>query len=228
MKILILEDEKALCDSMVAYLQQESSVCDYARDYSEAILQVSREEYDCVIIDITLPSGNGLNLINTLKAQGSKAAIIIVTARNSLGDKIYGLDLGADDYLTKPFHLAELNARVNSVLRRKISAFESEIIFEDFWISPSFRKVTCKGTDLLLTRKEYELLVYFIVNKFRVLSRESISEHLWGDLTVDMDTFDIIYTHVKNLRKKIHQASGENYIQSVYGIGYSFRKSAPE
>jgi DNA-binding response OmpR family regulator len=163
-----------------------------------------------------------LDLIKILKSNGSETGIIIISAKNSLDDKVTGLEIGADDYLTKPFHLPELNARIKSIIRRRNFAGANEINFNEIRILPSQMEAIVNGTSLGLTRKEYDLLVYFISNKERVLTREAIAEHLWGDQMDLADSFDFIYTHIKNLRKKIMDKGGEDYIRTIYGMGYKF------
>jgi DNA-binding response OmpR family regulator len=224
MKILVIEDEKPLLDSIKSYLKKESYVCEVAQDFDDASQKINVYEYDCVVVDITLPNGNGLDIIRDLKKNGSRAGIIVISAKNSLTDKVTGLEIGADDYITKPFHLAELNARIKSVLRRKNFEGSKEVVFEEIRIDTETLRVFIKNTEIVLTRKEYEMLLYFLSNKGKVLTREAIAEHLWGDNISDADTFDFIYTHVKNLRKKIAQARGSDYVKTVYGVGYTFRK----
>jgi DNA-binding response OmpR family regulator len=170
-----------------------------------------------------LPGGNGLDIIKQLKTNNSKAGIIIISAKNSLDDKIVGLDLGADDYLPKPFHLSELNARIKALIRRRNFDGNKAIIVNEITITAEERKVSVKGQEVSLTTKEYELLLFFISNKNRVLSKNSIAEHLWGDDIDQIDNHDFIYTHLKNLRKKLSEKDCEDYIQTVYGIGYSFK-----
>lgn len=178
--------------------------------------------YDCFVIDIGLPDGNGLDLIPLIKERDSNAGILILTARDALTDKITSLESGADDYLTKPFHLSELAARIKAIYRRRNLGGNTVIRHNEIEVIIQTRIVKVNGKPLTLTRKEYDLLVYFLSNKERVLSRESIVEHLWGDEVIMADTFDFLYTHIKNLRKKIMDKGGRDYIRSVYGIGYRF------
>ncbi|MDD5571114.1 MAG: response regulator transcription factor [Bacteroidales bacterium] len=222
MKILVVEDEKELSNSIVSYLKQEGYVCESAMDYPAGSEKADVYNYDCVIVDITLPGGSGMDIIRELKGKNSDTGIIIISAKNSLDDKISGLDIGADDYLTKPFHLSELNARVKSIIRRKKFEGNREIIFNEIKITPDEMKVFVNKKEIILTKKEYDLLVYFISNKNRVVTKESIAEHLWGDEIDTVDSFDFIYTHIKNLRKKIIEKGGEDYVKTVYGIGYKF------
>jgi len=220
MKILVVEDEKNLLETVTAFLQGEGFVCEKADSYFAAEDKLAAFDYDIIILDITLPDGNGLDLLRKIKASDNGAGILIVSARNSLDDKLKGLDLGADDYITKPFHLSELNSRIRAVLRRRIFNGSKELNLNEFRLLPEEREVFVKNKRLQLTPKEYELLLYFVVNKNRVLTRQSIAEHLWGDYIDMADRFDFVYTHLNNLRKKIKKAGGLDYIKTVYGIGY--------
>jgi DNA-binding response OmpR family regulator len=222
MKVLLIEDEKALAQSIAEFLQQENYLCETAMTFNEAIEKIHLYEYDCLLVDISLPDGNGLNIIRELKKSKIETGIIIISARNSLDDKITGLDIGADDYLTKPFHLPELNARLKSVIRRRAFGGSNEILFNEIRIDPDKMEVSVNKKPVVLTRKEYDLLIYFLANKDRVLSKESIAEHLWGDEIDMVDSFDFIYTHIKNLRKKMLEKGSKDYIRTVYGIGYKF------
>jgi len=224
MNILIVEDEKALAENMVNYLDQSGYHCEWVDNLTNAQEKVWSYSYDCIIVDITLPDGSGLDVIERLKAIKSKSGIIIVSAKNAMEDKIAGLDIGADDYLTKPFDLSELNARIKSVIRRRSFEAQNEIIFQEIAISPYDHVVTVHGKPLNLTKKEFDLLLYFVSNQKRVITKESIAEHLWGDDMDMVDSFDFIYSHLKNLRKKIEEKGGKDYIQTVYGIGYKFMK----
>ena len=222
MKILLIEDEKELSRSITDYLQNENYLCEAVFNFEQAIEKINLYHYDCIIVDINLPDGSGLNLIRALKENKSETGIIIISARNSLDDKIIGLEIGADDYLTKPFHLPELNARIKSIIRRRSFGGVNEIVFNDLRILPEQMEVSVKNQSLVLTKKEYDLLVFFLSNKDRILTRESIAEHLWGDEMDTADSFDFIYTHIKNLRKKIMEKGGEDYIKTIYGMGYKF------
>ena len=222
MKILLIEDEKELCKSIETYLTQENYLCESALTYDQAIEKVNLYIYDCVVVDITLPDGTGLDIIRDLKKNKKETGIIIISAKNSLDDKIIGLDIGADDYLTKPFHLSELNARIKSIIRRRSFAGSNEIIVNEIHILPDQMQVMVNGNEIMLTKKEFDLLIFFISNKNRVLTKEAIAEHLWGE-EIDMaDSFDFIYTHIKNLRKKMLEKGGNDYINTIYGMGYKF------
>ena len=227
-KILLIEDEPALAASIQDFLQAEGYLVEYAADFPAAEEKVALYEYDCLLVDINLPGGGtGLDVIHNLKKQHPETGVIIVSARNALDDRITGLDLGADDYLTKPFHLPELNARLKAILRRRQFGGSTDIDFGDIKVNPERREVRVLGQPLELTPKEYDLLLYFLANKHRVLRREIIAEHLLGDDVDQMDDFNFIYSHVKNLRKKLISHGSADYIHMVYGIGYKFtdRKS---
>ena len=221
MKILIVEDEEELRDSIVSFLDEEGFLCEQAASLSQAIEKVNIYEYDCILVDVGLPDGNGLHIIKELKKNHPETGIIIVSAKNSIDDKTSGLDLGADDYLTKPFHLSELNSRIKSLLRRRKFDGKKELTFDCIRIVPDNRQAFVNNEPLLLTKKEYDLLVFFVTNPGRVLTKESIAEHLWGDFADSSDTFDFIYSHIKNLRRKILEKSGTDYFQNVYGTGYA-------
>ena len=222
MKILIVEDEPELLKEIKAYLLKENYICEISDSFNNASEKLHLYHYDIAIIDITLPGGSGLALIELLKKQKADTGILIISAKNSLDDKLTGLDLGADDYITKPFHLAELNARVKALLRRKNFNGSTEIIHNEIKIHPKDKLVFVHNKKLALTKKEYELLTFFIANKNRLLTKESIAEHLWGDNIDLADNFDFIYVHINNLRKKIALVGGEDYLQTVYGMGYKY------
>lgn len=220
MKILIIEDEKGLSESIVAYLSSQDYQCDVAEDYMSAEYKTEYNDYDCILLDITLPGGNGLKILEQLKADKKTDGVLIISAKNSLDDKIQGLNLGADDYLSKPFHLSELNARIAAIIRRKKFEGNSILEFDNITIDIQSKLVTVENNPVELTKKEYQLLIYFISNKKRLISKEAIAEHLWGN---DMaGNLDFIYTHIKNLRKKLMDAGDADYIKSVYGMGYKF------
>jgi len=222
MKLLLIEDEKELSRSITEYLAKENYLCESVGNYEDAVEKINLYQYDCIIVDITLPDGSGLNIIRELTHIKSETGIIIVSAKNSLEDKISGLEIGADDYLTKPFHLPELNARIKSVIRRRSFAGKNEIIFKEIKILPDQIEVTVHDQPITLTKKEYDLLIFFLANKDRVVTKDAIAEHLWGDEMDLADSFDFIYTHIKNLRKKIMEKGGNDYIRTIYGIGYKF------
>lgn len=222
MKVLIIEDNDELAQNITDYLAREGYVCELASNHSSAIDKLSGFQYDCIILDILLPDGNGLEILKYIKADKITSGVLIVSAKNSLDDKINGLELGADDYLTKPFHLPELNARLKAIYRRKYLKGDHEIIFNEIQINTTSIEVRVGDHLLDLTPKEYALLLYFLTNQNRVLTRQTIAEHLWGDYTDNLLNFDFVYQHVKNLRKKIITAEGKDYIETVYGLGYKF------
>ena len=222
MKVLIIEDEKALSDSICSYLDNENFICETAFDYHSAIEKISLYDYTCIILDISLPGGSGLSILKELKKANKADGVLIISAKNSLEDKVQGLNAGADDYLTKPFHLPELGARVAAIIRRKEFGGQKTISFDELTIHPDEKKVTVNEDVVDLTRKEYELLLYFVGNKNKVISKNAIAEHLWGDNMDISDNYDFIYTHIKNLRKKLMQKGCPDYIKSVYGMGYKF------
>jgi DNA-binding response OmpR family regulator len=222
MKILIIEDNKELAQSMTYYLEEEHYICECAYSYNEALDRLSFNSYDCILLDIMLPDGNGLNLLNHIKNEKINSGVLIISAKDALDDKIKGLEKGADDYITKPFHLPELHARLRAVYRRKKMDGYNDVKFNEIILNTDTLEVFIHGTRLEVTQKEFELLLYFLVNKNRVLSKQSIANHLWGDYTDNLANFDFVYQHVKNLRKKIAIAQGNDYVETVYGLGYKF------
>ena len=220
MKLLIIEDEKALSNSISEYLNTENFKCETAYDFNTAMEKIALYDYACIILDITLPGGSGLDILKELKENNKADAVLIISAKNSLDDKVHGLKAGADDYLTKPFHLPELGARVAAIIRRKSFDGKNTIVFDELTLDLLDKTVKVHNTVIDLTRKEYDLLLYFISNKNRVISKGAIAEHLWGDDMDIADNYDFIYTHIKNLRKKLVQAGCPDYIKSVYGMGY--------
>lgn len=221
MKILVIEDEKNLSESIIEYFgkqyQMESAV-----SYQEAMNKILNFDYDCILLDITLPDGNGLNILKTLKEDGKTDGVIIISAKGSLEDKIEGLELGADDYLPKPFHLSELGARIASIIRRRKFEGKNQLHINDLIIDSDAKMVTFNGKVIDLTRKEYDLLLYLSVNRNKVISKDAIAEHLSGEQADYMDNYDIIYAHIKNLKKKITAAGAEDHLKSVYGMGYKY------
>ncbi|MEI6679283.1 MAG: response regulator transcription factor [Mariniphaga sp.] len=222
MKILVIEDEKLLSDTIVSYLKEVGYLSEQAGTFELASEKVNLYEYDCVLVDIGLPDGNGLILVRELKKCHPETGIIIISAKNSLDDKIQGLDLGADDYMTKPFHLSELNSRIKSLIRRRKFEGKQAVIIENITIIPENRQVFVDQEQLQLTKSEFDLLLFFVANRGRVLSKESIAEHLWGDFVDAADSFDFVYSHLKNLRRKLAEKTMKDYFQNVYGTGYVF------
>ena len=223
MRVLLVEDEKDLASSIAAYLKTNEKIdCDMADKLDRAVELCGLYDYDCFLVDIGLPDGSGLDLIKIIKTKNSRAGIIIISARDSIDDRIAGLNIGADDYLVKPFHLSELNARIFSLLRRLKLDGNSTLILNEISIDPKSRDVLINETRLELTKSEYNLLFYLITNKNQVISKTSIAEHLAGDYVDVLDSLDFVYLHIKNLRKKMLKAGCEDYIKTVYGVGYKF------
>lgn len=222
MKLLIIEDEKEISESISQYFANEEFLCDAAYDYNSAIEKIHLNEYVCIILDITLPGGSGLDILRELQEMEKADGIIIISARNSLDDKIIGLKTGADDYLAKPFHLPELGARVAAIIRRRSFGGKNKITLGHLVLDVFKKTLQLKDQDIPLTRKEYELLLYFISNKNKVVTKEAIVEHLWGSYIEMADSYDFIYAHIKNLRKKLVQAGCPDYIKVAYGMGYKF------
>lgn len=220
MKILVVEDELELLASIVQSLEKEHFLVEKAVDYHSALDKIVGYEYDCILLDINLPNGSGLEILKALKTEHKKSSVIIISAKNSLDDKLMGLDEGADDYLVKPFHLAELNARIRSVLRRK--EFDGQKLLEVTNLKIDFTSRTVHVNEQLLSlnRKEFDILTYLLVNKNRLVNRTSLAEHVWGDHIDEADNFEFIYSQIKNLRKKLKDHEAEIEIQAVYGLGY--------
>ena len=228
MKILVIEDEHELSKSICAYLKSDHFICEASYDYQDAMRKIHESAYACILLDITLPNGNGLHILSELKRLGKAEGVLIISAKNSLNDKVTGLQLGADDYLTKPFHMPELSARVGAIIRRKSFGGLNRIVIENLVIDMESKVVEGPHGNIELTRKEYELLRYFVANQNKVLTKESIVDHLWGEQIDMADNYDFIYTHVSNLRKKLSQAGCKDYVKAVYGMGYKFDAGSGE
>ena len=222
MKILMVEDEELIRESVHGFLINEGFVCETTATFSEASFKLDLYEYDIILIDVTLPDGNGLNLVKQVKLSHPKTGIIITSARNSLDDKISGLDLGADDYLTKPFHLSELNSRIKALFRRRWFQGSEEIIIGPIRINPEKRQLCINNQIVDLTKKEFDLILFLAANPNRVLTKETIAEHLLGDNSDLMENFDFIYTHMNNLRRKLANEGVKDLVKTIYGIGYKF------
>lgn len=222
MKILIIEDEEELSKSIVSYLKAANYSCELAGDVRTAIDKTESYDYDCILLDISLPDGNGLTVLKELKANKKSDGVIIISAKNSIDDRIAGLNLGADDYLTKPFHLSELSARIAAVIRRRRFDGNNILLLNEIVIDTVAKTVLINHTPIDVTRKEYDLLLYLATNKNRVISKNAIAEHLSGSETDAFDSFDFIYAHIKNLKKKMVKEGCTDYIKSIYGMGYKF------
>jgi len=220
MKILIIEDEKDMMHNMKTTLEKENYLVECAFNYREAMSKIGVYDYDCILLDITLPDGNGLEILKELKENGIGDSVIIVSAKDSLDDKVLGLDLGADDYLPKPFHMAELNARVKAVLRRRKFAGSNLLQLNNVTIDIDSHQVIIDGHQLDLNRKEFDVLFYLCTNHERLVSKSALAEHVWGDYIDQASNFDFIYSQIKNLRKKLSENNAEIEIKAVYGIGY--------
>ena len=225
MKILIVEDEEDLLSSLIAFSNKESYQHDIAKTYSEASERIALYEYDCILLDITLPDGNGLTLLENLKKTKKTDGVIIISARNSIDDKIRGLNLGADDYLTKPFHFSELNARIQAVIRRKKFDAPHKLSLANLEIDLNQHIVTIGGQAVSLTKKEFDILQHLIANQNRVVSKTSLAEYIWGDHVDDVNSFAFLFVHIKNLKKKLRQAQAEVEVKNIYGVGYQLVKT---
>lgn len=222
MRLLIIEDGKQLAESMVEYLQKEGYQCEVTNSVEDAIEKVMLYNYDCILLDIMLPDGSGFTVLERLKEEGKMDGVIIISAKDSLDDRVAGLKLGADDYLAKPFHLPELGARVEALIRRKNFQGSNKIVFDKLSIDVHAQLVKVDERVVPLTRKEYDLLLFMISNKGRVVSKNSIAEHLSGDMADMLDNHGFVYAQIKNLKKKLSESGCKDYIKTVYGFGYKW------
>lgn len=220
MKILIIEDEIDLQDVIRTFLEKEKFLVEVAKDYNSGLEKVANYDYDCILLDIMLPGGNGMKLLSEMRDLGKDGSVIIISAKDSVEDKVEGLELGADDYLAKPFHLAELLARVKSVLRRKHQQGVNMLEHKNVRIYPDERRVEVNDMEVQLNRKEYDLLYYFLVRPDKLVQKTSLAEAIWGDNADQADSLDFIYSQVKNLRRKLKENQADIDLQAVYGIGY--------
>lgn len=220
MKILIVEDERVIAEEIVRFLSGQGFVCEVAHSAASADEKIHLYEYDVIVLDLMLPDGDGLTLLRGIKLRNPETGIIIVSAKDSLADKIEGLERGADDFLTKPFHLGELNARIQALLRRNVRHGEEILRCGEIIMRPRSMEAEVHGVAVSLTPKEYELLLYFVVNRNRVLGKQAIAEHLWGDAYDMADNFDVVYVHVNNLRRKLVAGGACDRIRTIYGVGY--------
>jgi len=223
MKILLIEDEAELATSIIDYLKSNQHICEWANNILAALDKISIYDYDCILLDLNLPDGDGFRILTELKKRNKMEGVIITSARESLETRLDGLKLGADDYLTKPFHLAELLARIEALVRRKQFSGQNIVYFNEIAIDILSKEVKVKEKIVDLTKKEIDLLLYLIGNKGRVLSKAALAEHLSGDMADMLDNHGFVYAHIKNLKKKLHDASCQDYIKTVYGLGYKWQ-----
>jgi len=223
MKLLIIEDEESLRRSILQYLTAEGNICDIAPTFDQAIEKISLYDYDCVLLDLGLPDGEGLELLRCLKKLKKPDGVLIISARDSIEQRVEGLSLGADDYLVKPFHLSELNARITAIVRRRNFNGSDQLVFNEIEIDVTSKEVKVKATQVYLTKKEFDILLYFVTNKSKVISKSAAAVHIWGEDADMADSFDFIYTHIKNIRKKLTDSGSKDYFHSIYGIGYKFQ-----
>lgn len=224
MKVLIVEDEKMLAYEMEAFLKKNFYVCDLAHSFKSGIAQLDTNRYDFVLIDLSLPDGDGLEVLKYAKKANPEAAYIIITARTHLKDRVSGLDLGADDYLAKPFYLLELQSRMQAISRRKFNIKEELISIGDFQVDLQKRLVLFDGESIELSRKEFDLLSYLLLHKNRVLTRAQLSEHIWGTFVNDDYDSNYIDAHIKNIRKKLNSSANTTWLETVRGVGYRINK----
>jgi len=220
MRILIIEDEKHISNDIEKYLIPEGFKCDTSFNYLDAEDKIISNQYDIILLDITLPNGSGLDLIPIIKEQKNNTGILIISAKNSIDDKINGLDNGADDYITKPFYLTEINARIKSVIRRRQHDNVTEITFEEITINANEKSVYVNKQLINLTKSEYDIFLYFVANKNRLVTKQALADHLLGAAGDDLNSYDLIYSHIKNLRKKLIEAGAKDYIKTMYATGY--------
>lgn len=223
MKLLLIEDEKELGVSIQKYLTSKDFVCEWATKAQMAIEKISMYDYDCILLDLMLPDGNGFDILKELKHQNKTEGIIIISAKETLETKIEGFQLGADDFLTKPFHLSELLVRIQALIRRKNFKGNNIVVFNEIEIDVFAKTVKVNTQKIEVTKKEIGLLLYLIGNENRVLSKSAIAEHLSGDMADMLDNHDFVYAHIKNLKKKLSDAGSGDYIKSVYGLGYNWK-----
>lgn len=222
MKILIIEDNHKLSDSIRDYLKQQNYLCEQAFDYNDALMKSGSYDYDCILLDLMLPGGDGLDILRNIRKKNNGTGVIIISAKDSIDDRVAGLEIGADDYLPKPFALPELSMRIFALIRRKEFSTRNIVSSNGVTINLLEKTVTVNGKDVVLTRSEYELLLFLISNRDKVVSKAAIAEHLSGEMADLLDSFDFIYSHMKNLKAKLAKAGVENCIKTIYGTGYKW------
>ncbi len=220
MKILIIEDEPELRKTVQSSLEASRHLVEYASDYNAGLRKTEDYKYDCILLDLMLPGGNGLDILKEIRKLHPETSVIILSAKDAVDDKVAGLDLGADDYLAKPFHLAELHSRINSALRRRVRNGGDHIVYKNLKIYPEDRILKINGQEVSLNRKEYDMLYYFMVRPNKLLQKTTLAESIWGDNIDQADSLDFIYSQVKNLRKKLKDNHSAADLQAVYGVGY--------
>ncbi|MFV0588789.1 response regulator transcription factor [Bacteroides reticulotermitis] len=224
MKLLIIEDERTLSQNIANYLSAEDYRCEQAYTFDDAIEKVTLYDYDCILLDLMLPGGNGLDILQVIKQKTNPTGVVIVSAKDSLDDKINGIKIGADDYLPKPFHLSELSVRVYSVIRGRHFSGNNLLTTQSITIDLLSKEVKVNGQSIVLTKSEYELLLFFISNRNQVITKSALAEHLSGDMADMLDNQDFIYAHIKNLKAKLAHAGCKNCIKNLYGIGYKWNE----
>ncbi len=224
MKLLIIEDERTLSQNIANYLSKEDYRCEQAYTFEDAIEKVTLYDYDCILLDLMLPGGNGLDILQVIKQKTNPTGVVIVSAKDSLDDKINGIKIGADDYLPKPFHLSELSVRVYSVIRGRHFSGNNLLTSQSITIDLLSKEVKVNGQSIVLTKSEYELLLFFISNRNQVITKSALAEHLSGDMADMLDNQDFIYAHIKNLKAKLAHAGCKNCIKNLYGIGYKWNE----
>lgn len=225
MKLLIIEDDASLREIMQRALQGEGYIVESAATYFDACDKIAGYSYDCIMLDIMLPDGNGLKLLEQIKKNGNESRVIIISARDSLDDKITGLDLGADDYLAKPFYMAELSARIKSVMRRGSGAVNNTMTTGNITLDLGSRRIKIDGKDVPLLKKEFDILLYFMQRPRHIVDKAVLAEAVWGDHIDMVDNFQFVYAQIKNLRKKLSEAGASINIKAVYGFGYKFTET---
>lgn len=220
MNVLIVEDEKSLATEIATFLRKEGFLCEQAYTGMDASEKIEINLYDFILLDLGLPDYKGLDLITEARDKGINSAFIIITARGAVEDKVKGLDLGADDYLAKPFALMELLSRMQAVARRKFNILNQNLNIGEFILELQSRKITCKGKEVIITRKEYDLLQYLVLNRNKVLTRHQLYEHIWGNILEDQYDSNFIDVHIKNVRKKLNEHASAPWLETVRGIGY--------
>lgn len=224
MKILLIEDELELAESLITFFKSNDVICEQANDVFSALDKITSFSYDCIVLDIMLPDGNGFEILKELKKQNKTDGIIIISAKDGLQTRLEGLTLGADDYLIKPFHMSELLVRIQAIVRRKKFDGKTILNFNEITINLQSKTTTINNTIVDLTKKELDLLLFLIGNKNQVLSKAAIAEHLSGDMADMLDNHDFIYAHIKNLKKKLATSGANDYIKTMYGIGYKWQE----